>query len=749
DGNWKSYRSKEDQTQSISQSVFGTNFPDHVTAHDFWKCEMIMESLWMLSFLIRNLKQGGKLGSTCCKLVYYMDWNVGISSDSFKGNVGNSSNSFASVLKSGKPISNPTGKEVTSLVLDDTCFSERDFNLSLMGKVKDITALPNLYVILEEEGFQNFKLSYLGGMWVLIEMESSTASQKFIKHTEVRSWFSSIQPASNSFVSDERIVWISIEGLPLKICVKTKLNEIIYERFKVIIQGKVHWVRAKEMKEWDSLLRNEDYASSSSDEENEQENEGSSSLGNSGGILSVWEPNLFIKENITSSDYFLAVTGTWIPTWDGECVIMGDLTKSAQSKKGNSGGILSVWEPNLFIKENITSSDYFLAVTGTWIPTWDGECVIMGDLTKSAQSKKGGSNEVILNNRSILLKEHQYIISIDSEEVAQKVRCAIEGDEKSKYFHGILNNKRLQLAIRGTFPNGCNSSFIALIPKIQNAKSVKDFRPISLIGSLYKIIAKILANRLSSIISDLISDVQSAFVSNRQILDGPFILNELLSWMERINSWDDVVSKVTYRLSKWKLKTLSIGGRLTLIKSVLTSIPLYQISSFKVPIKVLNTLESIRRKFFNEIEGNERKLALISWETILASKKFGARRLIDEHLLLKGDVQTRWVKVVPIKLNVFAWRVCLDKLPTHLNLSLRGVEISSIMCPLCNSSVESASHLFFSCHVARLIWKKVLRRWDLEENMVDSYDDWLILLNNIRLPKRLKDLFEGVCYVKW
>nr|GEU96828.1 hypothetical protein [Tanacetum cinerariifolium] len=100
-----------------------------------------------------------------------------------------------------------------------------------------------------------------------------------------------------------------------------------------------------------------------------------------------------------------------------------------------------------------------------------------------------------------------------------------------------------------------------------------------------------------------------------------------------------------------------------------------------------------------------------------------ARRLIDDYLLPKGDVQTRWVKVVPIKINVFAWRVRLDKLPTRLNLSLRGVEISSIMCPLCNSSVESASHLFFTCHVACLIWKKVLRWWDLDKNMIDSYDD--------------------------
>ncbi|GJV54474.1 RNA-directed DNA polymerase, eukaryota [Tanacetum coccineum] len=82
----------------------------------------------------------------------------------------------------------------------------------------------------------------------------------------------------------------------------------------------------------------------------------------------------------------------------------------------------------------------------------------------------------------------------------------------------------------GNIPKGCNSSFIALIPKIPDANMVKDFRPISLIGSLYKIIAKILANRLVGVLGDIVNEVQSAFIAERQILDGPFILNEILQW---------------------------------------------------------------------------------------------------------------------------------------------------------------------------------------------------------------------------
>ncbi|GJW41339.1 RNA-directed DNA polymerase, eukaryota, partial [Tanacetum coccineum] len=85
----------------------------------------------------------------------------------------------------------------------------------------------------------------------------------------------------------------------------------------------------------------------------------------------------------------------------------------------------------------------------------------------------------------------------------------------------------------GTFPRGCNSSFIALIPKVNDAKFVNDFRPISLIGCVYKVITKVLANRLATVISDLVSETQSAFVANRQILDGPFILNEVLNWCKR------------------------------------------------------------------------------------------------------------------------------------------------------------------------------------------------------------------------
>ncbi|GAU43105.1 hypothetical protein TSUD_373000 [Trifolium subterraneum] len=78
----------------------------------------------------------------------------------------------------------------------------------------------------------------------------------------------------------------------------------------------------------------------------------------------------------------------------------------------------------------------------------------------------------------------------------------------------------------GKLAKGINSTFITLIPKVDSPHSLNDFRPISLVGSLYKILAKVLANRLRMVVGRVIFESQTAFVKDRQILDGILIANE-------------------------------------------------------------------------------------------------------------------------------------------------------------------------------------------------------------------------------
>jgi len=65
------------------------------------------------------------------------------------------------------------------------------------------------------------------------------------------------------------------------------------------------------------------------------------------------------------------------------------------------------------------------------------------------------------------------------------------------------------------FVKSINATFLALIPKKFGAVDLKDFRPISLVSGVYKIIAKVLANRLRRVVENIISNPQNAFVKGR------------------------------------------------------------------------------------------------------------------------------------------------------------------------------------------------------------------------------------------
>ncbi|KAK2639862.1 hypothetical protein Ddye_027657 [Dipteronia dyeriana] len=94
------------------------------------------------------------------------------------------------------------------------------------------------------------------------------------------------------------------------------------------------------------------------------------------------------------------------------------------------------------------------------------------------------------------------------------------GDDFMKFMEDFHRN--------GSVLEELNMSFIALIPKCINSKTMKDFRPISLVGALYKILAKVLASRMRKVINLVDGESQMAFVRNRQILDSFVIAEEII-----------------------------------------------------------------------------------------------------------------------------------------------------------------------------------------------------------------------------
>ncbi|GJY46563.1 RNA-directed DNA polymerase, eukaryota [Tanacetum coccineum] len=101
------------------------------------------------------------------------------------------------------------------------------------------------------------------------------------------------------------------------------------------------------------------------------------------------------------------------------------------------------------------------------------------------------------------------------------------------------------------------------------------------------------------------------------------------------------------------------------------------------------------------------------------------RKEIDGNRFQDVSLPTRWVKSVPIKVNIIAWKVKSNALPTRFNISRRGMDIDSIVCPICNAGVESTNHIFFQCVVVRQIMRKISSWWNIDYSDVNSYEEWV------------------------
>jgi len=74
---------------------------------------------------------------------------------------------------------------------------------------------------------------------------------------------------------------------------------------------------------------------------------------------------------------------------------------------------------------------------------------------------------------------------------------------------------------------------MTLVPKKDKPSELNEFRPISLVGCIYKILSKVLANRLRKVLSSVIDVNQSAFLEGRGLMDNVLVAKETVDFLKK------------------------------------------------------------------------------------------------------------------------------------------------------------------------------------------------------------------------
>ncbi|XP_071713517.1 uncharacterized protein [Rutidosis leptorrhynchoides] len=134
-----------------------------------------------------------------------------------------------------------------------------------------------------------------------------------------------------------------------------------------------------------------------------------------------------------------------------------------------------------------------------------------------------------------------------------------------------------------------------------------------------------------------------------------------------------------------------------------------------------------------------------TWEggTFSVSK---VRKLIDNHDLARFSIATKWCKQVPIKINIFVWRLKLSRLATKVNLSARGIVLEEAGCCLCDESFEDENHLFLHCATSQQIWSKISQWSNISLPSWSSLANLWAWIDGVPIPQNRRLITSIIIY---
>lgn len=125
------------------------------------------------------------------------------------------------------------------------------------------------------------------------------------------------------------------------------------------------------------------------------------------------------------------------------------------------------------------------------------------------------------------------------------------------------------------------------------------------------------------------------------------------------------------------------------------------------------------------------------------------RNLVELYMKEREVVEvipTVWSNLVPKKVSIFIWRTRNGSIPVRTQLVRRGIDIPSILCPMCNDCVENIDHVLVRCRVSRLIWEKVFAWWGIERKNIVDINQILTCGGNKKWKVESRKIWEGVIW---